>query len=179
MRKNICVLTVLALSILPLVAVSAQQDDGSGAAGAADAVKVVGVRPGLNGFGELGPEAMAAEIPTMEEGFYDKIGAQAIYRSGYTDAYGIWWPGSGWDHIGSHTSDSDLFEDQIWADGYLKQTGVSGWNDSCSNRTNGTRAWCQTKFFALFNYSIYAETKHHFHTSGYVDSNFTTGDSWG
>jgi len=137
--------------------------------------KVLGLEPGVAGYKVFNPGAITiTPISSISNSHETMLAAATIYRSGYTDAYGTCCT---WNLYGSHTSDSDLFESQIWADGYLKYQSQTGWMASCSNRTSGSRAHCNTSFTGWYQ-TIYAETKHHFHTSGYVDSNFTTGDTF-
>jgi len=103
-------------------------------------------------------------------------------RRGSTDAWlnFVWIPtppyGS-WEHFGAHHSSSDLWEAQIWVDGFLKITNDSGWRDTCSRERSGKNAYCVTSFTQLLPRRIQARSNHHFHTSGYRDQNFSTGDS--
>lgn len=78
----------------------------------------------------------------------------------------------GWNHLGGHQSGSDLWEEQIWADGFLKVTTDPSWRTICSNHTSGTYAYCSTSFFHLLPRTINAKTNHFFHKSGYYDHFF-------
>lgn len=98
--------------------------------------------------------------------------APTAYRAGWSDAYWVWYYPLNWEHHGSHNSQSDLVENQIWADGSLK---VNGYNvASCSNHTSGQYAHCDTSKTYYIKYSMTAKSWHYFHKTGYVDQNFTT-----
>ena len=99
-----------------------------------------------------------------------------LYRSGWTDGWFNWfWP-SWWDHVGSHTSDSDLQEDQIWVDGFQKRPAMSGWWATCSDHRSGeTTAHCNSVKRMHIPYTFYAESHHTFKKAGYADSYFETG----
>ena len=100
------------------------------------------------------------------------------YRSGWTDGWYDWFYPYFW-HVGSHTSDSDLYEDSIRVDGLSKLQGSSGWRTSCADPTHGikpgTTAHCNTRFEAYFAYKFYVESHHAFHKAGYPDTYFETG----
>lgn len=134
---------------------------------------------GENGFKVFNPGSIAvALVAPLAQGNLPSMAAATVYRSGSTDAWLSWAPmPPGWDHFGGHTSGSDLWENEIWVNGYLKITTDSGWRTSCSNHVSGNSAYCTTTFFQLIPRTIKAQTNHHFHTSGYVDQNFTTSDS--
>ncbi|MCA9937847.1 MAG: hypothetical protein KC418_04350 [Anaerolineales bacterium] len=133
---------------------------------------------GENGYKVFNPGAIAiAPIISTEE----EAGILAT-RTGSTDAWLAWswsfdWKKFGWDHLSAHNSHSDLWEDEIWADGRLKITTDGSWRTTCSQHTAGYNAVCTNNFFQLLPRTIYAETDHHFRKSGYVDSNFSTNDS--
>jgi len=135
-----------------------------------------GMMPGIGGYKIFGPGAIR-KIPVRPVS--SPIDPQALYRSGYTDAW-IHWEPPGFGHYGSHTSDSDLFEQEIWVDGYLRPLSSTGWWATCSDHRVGQRATCLTYFwYPVFCRNIYAESLHHFHTDGFEDDNFKTGDiSW-
>lgn len=100
----------------------------------------------------------------------------ATYRSGWTDGWHDWIYPITIRHVGSHNSDSDLDEDQIGVDGFMRIGGPS-WDDSCDRHISGTSAHCRTEVTANFFYSFYVESHHSFHTAGYPDTYFETGKS--
>ena len=100
------------------------------------------------------------------------LSAATVYRAGWTDAYWVWYYPANIEHHGSHNSQSDLVENNIWADGNLKVKGVVV--NSCSSHTGGQYTHCETSKTYYLKYSITAKSWHYFHTSGYVDQNFTT-----
>lgn len=101
------------------------------------------------------------------------VAAASVYRAGWTDAYWVFypWPPK-WEHHGSHNSQSDLVEDNIWVDGSLKVQSIVV--DSCSNHTSGQYAQCGTDKTYYWKYTIVATSWHYFHKSGWVDQNFST-----
>jgi hypothetical protein len=98
--------------------------------------------------------------------------AATVYRAGWTDAYWVWYYPLNIEHHGSHNSQSDLVETNIWADGSLKIKGVTV--HSCANHTSGQYAQCETNKSYYEKNAITAKSWHYFHTSGYTDQNFTT-----
>jgi hypothetical protein len=104
----------------------------------------------------------------------DPLSPTALYRAGWTDAYWdmLIFPFFTINHHGSHNSQSDLVENQIWVDGNLEVNGNNV--DSCSNHKSGQFAGCITTKIDQWKYSITATSWHFFHTPGYVDSNFST-----
>ncbi|VAW34798.1 hypothetical protein MNBD_CHLOROFLEXI01-807 [hydrothermal vent metagenome] len=155
--------------------------------------KYIEIRPDIGPYnshsiiGEYGykvfhPGAIKNAIVAPLEGNMDSALSVASIRRGATDAWLAWswaldWRKWGWDHIAYHDSQSDLQEDDIWADGRLKITTDSSWRELCNDHTSGSRADCTNKFFQLLPRTITAETDHHFHKSGFVDDDFMTGDS--
>ena len=130
---------------------------------------------GKNGYKVFDPGAIGivSITPSGESG---DMTIMTVYRSGWTNAwldFGTWQ----WHHFGSHTSDSDLWEDEIWVDGFLKVTTDPGWRDACDNHRAGDNSYCGTNFDHILPRTIYAKSDHHFHTDGYVDNNFSTADS--
>jgi len=99
----------------------------------------------------------------------------ATYRSGWTDGWYDWIYPITIRHIGSHNSGSDLVEDQINVDGFMKITHY--WDDSCSRHISGTAAHCRTEVTANFYYHFYVESHHSFHKAGYPYTYFETGKS--
>lgn len=99
-----------------------------------------------------------------------------VTRSGWTDAWWDWYYPLTYIHRGSHNSQSDLVEDQIWADGNLKRTGGAT-IASCSNHTSGQYANCMTSKTYYIMYAVTATSWHYFHKSGWTDQNFTTSKS--
>lgn len=98
----------------------------------------------------------------------------AVYRSGWTDGWYDWhWPL--FSLVGSHDSDSDLVEDQIFVDGFMDVKIVGKWSDSCFHHTTGTHAHCNTLKKYYLKYSFYVESHHFFHKEGYGDQYFETG----
>jgi hypothetical protein len=105
----------------------------------------------------------------------DGVRPMTTYRSGWTNAWHEWhWP-LNWGHVGSHNSDSDLVEDEIWVDGFMKIK--SYWDDSCKRHTSGTSAHCRTELTYHLVYNFYVESHHTFHKAGYPDTYFETGKS--
>ncbi|MCO7224047.1 hypothetical protein [Pleionea sp. CnH1-48] len=133
---------------------------------------------GINGYKEFKPGAIvSANVPSK-----GATQMQSIKRRGSTDAWLSWvwswdWKEFGWDHSGSHVSSSDLWEGKIWIDGYLKITTDGGWRETCNNHTSGNYAHCGTRFFQLIPRTIRAESRHYFHSSGYVDQTFNSSDN--
>lgn len=147
--------------------------------------QIAGMEPGKNGYKVFGPGALKRAVvqpekaPLSASNRLSPLSATDItWRGASTDAWRYWnGPFQYYDDYGSHTSDSDGFEDEIFADGYLRNTGyTTGWRASCSDRHSGSRAWCQSHWISWYM-CLYAETKHHFHTNGYVDWNPTTADT--
>lgn len=97
-----------------------------------------------------------------------------VYRSGWTDATWVYYPYPlKYEHNGSHNSESDLVEEQIWVDGSLN-VGDSGVVHSCSNHSAGQYAQCGTSKTYSWKYKFTATSWHFYHKSGYVDQNFKT-----
>lgn len=137
---------------------------------------VSGLEPGTNGYKVFNPGAIKMVPAQSQNSTRDAsvVAAATPYRRGSTD---VWGSCCTWNFGGSHTSDSDLFEAEIWSNGYLKYKSDTGWKNSCRDQSSGVRAHCNTSFSGWYK-KIYGETKHHFHTSGYVDNNMTTSDSY-
>jgi hypothetical protein len=140
-----------------------------------------GMVPGAGGYKVFEPGAirrMPIRALRASEAASLSIDPMALYRSGYTDAW-IHWEPAGFGHYGSHTSDSDLFEQQIWVDGFLRPLSQpSSWWSQCQDHRSGHRATCTTYFwYPVFCRNIYAESFHHFHTDGYADDDFKTSDT--
>lgn len=107
---------------------------------------------------------------------------ETTYRSG--------WSAVDWDITGgtsptlwiygTHNSGSDLWETDIWVDGTLKKTTMTGYADDCIKHTSGKSAVCATDMqgstIPLTKYR--ADSTHHFHTAGYVDSDFNTSKTF-
>jgi len=98
--------------------------------------------------------------------------AAAPIRRGWTDAFWVWYPVWVWTHNGSHNSQSDLVENNIWADGNLTIKGVVV--SSCSKHTSGQYAQCGTSKTLYEKLSFTAKSWHFFHKTGYADTSFTT-----
>jgi hypothetical protein len=135
---------------------------------------------GQNGYKVFNPGAIVA-VPIT--GIDDaRAIAAAQMRRGSTDAWLAWswnfdWKKWGWDHIASHNSNSDLWEDEIWVDGALKITTDSSWRELCPNHTSGNNTTCTTRFFQVLPRTIKAESSHYFKKSGFVNSSFKSSDS--
>jgi hypothetical protein len=138
-----------------------------------------GQTPGVNGYKVFGPNAVRkVRVQPLAEGM-KSITPLTLYRSGYTDAWYFWLgPFAGYAYFGSHTSDSDLWEQQIWVDGFLKRKEQRGWMNTCSTHTSGWRAHCNTSF-QWESTCAYGESYHFFHTPGYQDDRFITRDQAG
>lgn len=138
-----------------------------------------GMIPGVNGYKVFEPRAIQrVPIRSLREAGPPSSFSSilTLYRSGYTDAW-IHWEPPGFGHYGSHTSDSDLFEQQILVDGFLRPLSDSAWWSRCQDYRSGHRATCITYFwYPGFCRNIYAESFHHFHTDGYQDNDFKTSD---
>lgn len=138
--------------------------------------KEVGLTPGVNGYKVFNPGAIKSE-PIKPIGKLAISPEATLYRRFYTDAYIKWLDGD-WHYRGSHVSESDLYEQKIWVDGWLKVSKT--WVDDClSHKTNVRRATCTTDEVFWCGYSSYAESDHFFHTSGYIDAQKTTWDNGG
>jgi hypothetical protein len=140
---------------------------------------VPGQTPGVNGYKVFGPNAVRRVPirPSVEGG--ETTAPLTLYRSGYTDVWYTWGgPFQPYVYNGSHTSDSDLWEEQIWVDGYLKRRNQIGWMNNCRDHTAGSRAQCNTSF-EWSAVCAYGESQHFFHTTGYADDHFTTSDQNG
>jgi hypothetical protein len=134
---------------------------------------------GQHGYKVFMPGAIASVAASPLDA---SLKAASVFRSGSTDAWLNFVviatpPYSGWDHLGGHQSGSDLWESEIWVDGFLKITNDSSWRASCSQHATGSSAYCVTSFNQLLPRLINGKTNHHFHMSGYVDQNFSTADS--
>lgn len=137
---------------------------------------IPGLEPGANGYKVFNPGAIKTVAIQSIDNSAQSLLAATVYRSGSTDV----WGNCCWTFSGGHTSGSDIFEAEIWADGYLKYKKDTAWRDSCRDRSSGWAASCNTTFdgwYSLLN-PAYGRTNHHFHTSGYVDQNFTTSDTY-
>ncbi|GAB4500755.1 MAG: hypothetical protein Fur0035_02950 [Anaerolineales bacterium] len=143
-------------------------------------------QPGRGNIGQYGykvfqPGAIASVVAmpmdANQDNLPDKSGGPR--RRGSTDAWLNWvWnpPYFGFEHFGAHHSSSDLSEDEIWVDGFLKITNDSSWRDTCSQERSGKNAYCVTSFFQVMSRSIQAKSDHHFHLRGYKDNDFSTAD---
>lgn len=136
---------------------------------------------GKNGYKVFNIGAIASvNIKSSDDG-NQAFSLLSTYRSGFSDAwldYGVCGTVPCWYHYGWHESGSDLWEAEIWANGRLKVTTDSSWRATCTGSpTSGDQSSCGTNFSHLLPRTIRSETDHHFHTSGYVDDNFTTQDS--
>jgi hypothetical protein len=104
-------------------------------------------------------------------------GMRTSYRSGWTGCwYEYHWPAD-IIHVGSHTSASDLVEDEIKVDGFMKIKTY--WDDSCRHPTSGKMAHCNTRKVYHIPYTFYAESHHFFHKAGYQDDYFETSKTYG
>ncbi len=143
-----------------------------------------GMTPGVDGYKVFGPGAIK-QVPVLATGQNTLVEVDQLteeVRSGYSDAWKRWnGPFSYWEHWGSHSEDSTLYETDISIGGFLRNIAFApNWRASCRDpqlgTMSGSRASCQTTFNDQCR-NIYAESTHHFHTNGYVDSNFTSGDT--
>lgn len=135
---------------------------------------------GQNGYKVFKPGAIVA-VPAISTEAARTLAA-AQMRRGSTDAWLAWswsfdWKKWGWDHIASHNSNSDLWEDEIWVDGALKITTDSSWRELCPKHTSGNNAACTTRFFQVLPRTIKAESSHYFKKSGFANSSFKSSDS--
>jgi hypothetical protein len=137
--------------------------------------EVEGFTPGVGGYKVFGPNAIATQAIQSEKESGGDIGTlgTGLYRHALTDI----WEAGGETVMGSHTSDSDLYEDEIWVDGAIKIDG-QGWYDSDEDHTTGMFAHCTTQMpDPIWLQTFIAHSWHHFHTDGYVDWNPETEDS--
>lgn len=139
---------------------------------------VSGLVPGVNGYKVYNPGAIKAVSAQSITNNPKALLSATPYRRGYTDVWGSWQGAfQNWIFTGSHTSDSDLFEGKIWADGYIKYKSDTGWRNSCNSRLSGKRAHCNTSFSG-WCCGVFAQSKHYFHTDGYIDNNMSTSDTY-
>ena len=132
--------------------------------------EVEGLTPGVGGYKVFGPNAIVTQAIINEK---ESGGNRQYSRTGTTDI----WEVGGDTVMGSHTSDSELYEDEIWVDGAIKKSG-QGWYDSDEDHTVGMFAYCNTQMpDPIWLQTFIAHSWHHFHTSGYVDWNPETEDS--
>lgn len=191
MRKiKFLILLVCIISAILVAPVSAQESDPPGEASPNGEVSVnaqaltrpnLGIAesdlaPGTNGYKVFNPGAIKTlTSQPIDDG--DLHTMRNVTRTGYTDVWGEWGGVfQNWKFTGSHTSDSTIIENKIWADGFLKYWG-QGWRSTCSKRLRGSRAHCNTTFSGWYNL-VYGETLHHFEAPGYPSGNLRTGDSY-
>jgi hypothetical protein len=183
MRKKIYVSLLIALTILIILSDQVCADGPPLPEGVQVLPElgpaVPGQTPGVNGYKVFGPNAVRqVKVQPLAEGM-KSVAPLTLYRSGYTDVWYYWkGPFQPYVYNGSHTSDSDLQEQQIWVDGFLKRRGQTGWMDDCDDHTSGSRAHCNTSF-EWSAVCAYGESIHFFHTDGYVDDQFETADQDG
>ncbi|GAB4581623.1 MAG: hypothetical protein Fur0022_43720 [Anaerolineales bacterium] len=127
------------------------------------------------GYGEYGPDARKTVPVQAEAGSempfaYNRRGSSLVFAV-------IPAPGSK-DIYGNHDSNSDLDEDLIRVNGYLKSALDAGWTDTCSDSDAGDSVFCTTSmggwFIPWIQYT--ARSRHRFHTDGYIDGDFYTRD---
>lgn len=171
--RLLLVLVVLALVLGPGTVLA---DDPPLGAVPADE-PAMGPPPGYR-IDEPSPGAVVHRVPVRPESASVEYLILDQYRSGWTDGWWSWHYPLDFDHVGSHTSDSDLVEEQIYVDGFLR-VGDGGWDDSCEHHTTGTTAHCNTCVTYHLEYSFYAESHHFFHKTGYQDDYFETGKNVG
>jgi hypothetical protein len=131
---------------------------------------------GQNGYKVFNAGAIAQVAVSSTEGNL----VPDVYRSGNSDAWSYFNQDGGWGtwtHVGNHNSGSDLSESDIRANGRLKVTTDPNWRKLCNDNTSGNSAACITEFNDALPRTIYGETNHFFHTSGYSDSQFLTSDN--
>ncbi|MBI5822444.1 MAG: hypothetical protein HZB18_00295 [Chloroflexi bacterium] len=142
-------------------------------------INAVGSTVGQYGYQVFNPGAIGyTTARTMTPGL---INGRAK-RRGSTDAWLNFVitpakPFGSWDHFGGHQSSSDLWEGEIWVDGFLKISNDANWRASCSNHLSGNYAYCTTSFNQLIARLIKAKSNHHFHKNNYIDNNFSTADN--
>lgn len=144
--------------------------------------KLSDLEPGEQGYKVFNPGAIVQvqRIPASESGLSITEQGNVMSSSGGTGSTDVWYdhfhccPGD-YHMMGSHLSESTLWEDDIWADGYIKVVG-QGWRDQCSDHTSGTRAHCNTGYHYGCEDS-YGETDHYWHKEGYQDNWATSSDS--
>lgn len=115
-------------------------------------------------------------VPAIPVGNNLLASLATVYRAGWTDATYVYYPTplpAKWEHNGSHNSQSDLNEDDIWADGTLK-VGTAGVVDSCANHTVGYNAHCFTSKTYQWKYTFTAKSWSFFHETGYGDQTLIT-----
>jgi len=187
MRKwkvvSISVLLTLLMNVIPGVALADDPSPDKVLPGTVLADEpVIGPATGYS-IDEPGPNAVVHKeaVQPLDDNTLQSLSPgnsiAAIYRSGWTDGWHDWIYPLTIRHVGSHNSDSDLNEDQIKVDGFMRMT--SSWSDSCKRHTSGTSAHCRTEVTANLFYSFYVESHHSFHKSGYPDTYFETGKNVG
>jgi hypothetical protein len=161
---------VASIALIGPIVVSAQ-GGGEGVVRSDVGPPVPGQTSGVNGYKVFGPnafgEAPAQAInPTLASP--ETITAPMRYWS--TDAYL-----AGGSAKGSHTSQSDLNEQEVWVDGAIRHSSAS-WVDSCRDHAAGFFAHCDTTMLTYEFQTYVGHGWHHFHKSGYIDSDAQTED---
>ncbi len=139
---------------------------------------VPGLTPGVGGYKVFGPDAIQ-RVPVRPLGPSRMSPSMLnIYRAGWSDAYrndcGQYYYCLG----GSHISQSDLVEEQIWVDGSIKTNLDGTWRAFCSKHSEGQSAPCSSSWDPGGIWSSgTAHSWHHFHKTGYVDDDFQTEDN--
>jgi len=146
-------------------------------------ISTTGGKTGQNGYGVFNPGVIGYVTATLKApAIAPNLIVGTPYRRGSTDAWLNFVitppkPFGSWDHFGGHSSSSDLWEGEIWVDGFLKITNDASWRATCANHSVGSSAYCVTSFNQLVARLIKAKTNHHFHKGGYIDNNFSTADN--
>lgn len=119
-----------------------------------------------------GDPVIHKEIAIPLEKSLGPLSVTDVYRAGWTDAYWEWFYPVNVEHHGSHNSQSDLVENQIWADGSLNVDGSNV--HSCSDHKSGQFAGCVTTKVYYLPFQITATSWHFFQKTGFTDQNFST-----
>jgi hypothetical protein len=129
--------------------------------------------PGQNGYKVFNPGAIAW-APAIPHSVIGEAALASPMRRGNTDVVGVCCNGAD----ATHSSDSDLLEDKITADGTLRKRGQPI-GDTCSHQpTNRSAARCTTSVrqgWATYD----GATVHTFKKSGYENLTLNTADSVG
>ena len=171
-RRTLIMIVLAAILVMANVRFAAADDGGETEVHSDLGPAEEGLTPGVGGYKVFGPDAIAIQSIQSVKG-NGLMTLDVLYRTGTTDIFEI----SGPAVKGSHSSESDLFEDEIWIDGAIKEEG-QGWYDSNYLHTSGMFAACYTQMpDRNWLQTFIAHSWHHWHTNGYNDWNPETEDS--